>query len=238
MVTEYVDVVTTTIVDNSIIEYDPSVSYLNRFSFVETLNLNGIVTQTSYETSSGDILLMSAGTRTVNLYRVSNNKLYYRRGAFHLHSTGIASPHVNFIPTLSGDLVVDYSGSSGDVTHKHPRFNTYEYNSVTSTYTLKHSMRRTDELFSSAVSTSAVSYKDGCIYYIPAAMIDSNGERVPLALRRYDHMNNVMLPDIALPFTAYGNVSLTILPTNELLILGGTTDTTNNNGRPVTVRNQ
>ena len=235
-VTEYVDVVTTTIVDNSIIEYDPSVSYLNRFSFVETLNLNGIVTQTSYETSSGDILLMSAGTRTVNLYRVSNNKLYYRRGAFHLHSTGIASPHVNFIPTLSGDLVVDYSGSSGDVTHKHPRFNTYEYNSVTSTYTLKHSMRRTDELFSSAVSTSAVSYKDGCIYYIPAAMIDSNGERVPLALRRYDHMNNVMLPDIALPFTAYGNVSLTILPTNELLILGGTTDTTNNNGRPVTVR--
>ena len=235
-VTEYVDVVTTTAVDNSVIEYDPSVSYLDRFSFVETLNLNGVVTQTSYETSSGDILLMSAGSRTVNLYRVSSNKLYYRREAFDIDSTEIGSPFINFIPTLSGDLVVDYSGSSGDVTHRHPRFNTYEYNPVTSTYTLRHSIRRTDELFSTAVSTSAVSYKDGCIYYIPAIMIDSNGDRAPLALRRYDYINNAMLSDIALPFTAYGNVSLTMLPSNELLILGGTTGPTNTDDGPVIVR--
>ena len=236
VVTEYIDVVTTTIVDNSIIDYDSSISYLNRFSFVETLNLGGIVTQTAYETSSGDILMMSTESRTAKLYRVSNNKLYYRRNAFSLASTNISSPYVNFIPALSGDLVVDYAGSSGDIVHKHPKFNTYEYNSVTSSYVLKHSIHRTDELYSSAVSASAVSSKDGCIYYVPATMIDTDGERIPLALRRYDYINNVMLADIALPFTAYANVSLTILPSGELLILGGTTTTTDTDNGPVTIR--
>ena len=229
--TDYIAVVTGIAVDNTIIDYDTSITYPNKFLFVENLNLGGIVVQTSYETSSGDIVMMSAGSRVANLYLVSNNKLYYRREAFSITDTEIMSPYVNFIPTLSGNLVVDYSGEPGDINHKHPKFNMYEYNPIISSYVFKHSIQRTDELYSSAVSASAFSYKDGYIYYIPAVMVDANDTYLPLTLRRYDYINNIMLPDIELPFTAYGNVSLTILPDGELLILGGTTDT-----EPVTVR--
>ena len=221
--TEYKNILSSVIRDNTIVDYNTEVTYLDKLSFNQPLLTGGPTTQVTRELESGFILLAKHNTNMLYNYRLIDNKLVEMGPSVAVGDHTFGKPVINVIPLYDGRVLVDYTTNGENGVWLDPVFQVFEFNPVTYKLTLSHINTRQDERYSTAVSTSAIAVDDGIVYYIPSRIVVNDVEQ-PLTMRRYDTNNNTMLPEIALPFTALSHVSMGTIENGLFYVMGGCAD--------------
>ena len=195
--------------------------------------VTGAMVNVSRELKNGIFLIGKNSSDTFSIYGRYNNTVRDTGLEVELpeKSNGdLFVPYVNVLPLYNDQVMINYSIYKKGTKYRNSIWALYDVDLVRNTFTLvKHKMFP-DELFSTAMNSSAVVAKDNSIYYIPARYEKQKGtpDFLPIFKLEYKNLDLVRteVKEVALP-NVYRN--LTLCPTGdqplgqeEFLILGGT----------------
>lgn len=207
---------------NSIISIDNTATYLNKFSYIDSLTLNGLTNQVSVELYDGSFLLSRNSSNTIERFTLENDKIINHGTVITLPVTEhIGTTYLNIIPLYNGDIVLHYGAETDALNDQYSMFRYYTFNPITKEFTNTKELKLTDQWKSSAISNSAFTLKNNNIHYVPGAEYDSNGVEQPLSIYKLDTTDFTVSKLMDLPFVAYKHVSLCRVNDSDYLVLGG-----------------
>lgn len=209
--------------DIAIMNLDANTNYLGQYSYSGEINLNGYTVQVSRELSNTDVLYTKYGTRLVYRGKVYNNRIVESGTALELPPEfEYKIPYLNVIPTYSDVLILNFAVFNKDH-YKSSVWAKYILQPDTNTYIYDRHVIRDNELYSTAVNSSAVACSNGFVYYVPTRMRDETN----LAIYKLNIETLEIIKEDDLPYVAKRDVSLCMLPNSEeFMMFGGNMDTT------------
>lgn len=216
---------------NSLINFNNAWEYPGKYTYTHIIETDGSIEASSCELCDGTILLGEHNSTALYSYKLGPNNVMNRvRKLYEFSKVDINSvvgePTMNIIPLHNGNLLVDYASNSVDSEFRHPTFTTFDYNPISGKITKLKEIKRDDELYSTAVSSSACAMMNRSVYYIPSVIVDANGVKQPLVLKRLllANENPEIITVKALPVPVTRFVSLVKLDEENLLMIGGVTN--------------
>jgi len=221
--TDYIFIDRVTLTPNEIVPYSASITYLNKQSLSQEVNLGGMLTQTARETRTQNIWLGKQQSDTLFEYRMINGQLVEVGPSISITGNNdiLSKPYINVMPLYNSSLLVDYSSDVTNGIYRKSTFNYYDHNMVTDVLTYKSTLVREDERYSTSLSSSAAVMPDA-LYYIPAKLVDANENEIDLELRKLDLTTMTMTTEGALPVPLKRNVTFLPIDDVNIVMLGGT----------------
>lgn len=220
---KYQQILTSVITDNTLIDFNTAISYLEKYDYVQPMNMGGTVIQSSYQFYTGLFLLANNRDNNIYRYTLSGERLTRTGVAFQMNGVDkpFDKPFFNFVALYSGRLLVDFATDITDVVYRRSRFDLYDYNTITNEFTLVNSLERPNERYSTGMSASLGITDITYVYYIPTLEYDNLGNEVNLNLKRLNVDTLELTVVCTLPFLATRYVSLVVLDSDNLLVFGG-----------------
>lgn len=221
--TSYKTVRKSIIRENTLIDYNYNLSYLNKFSFTQEMLLGGLTTQSSHEFYTGDILLSKNYDNGIYRYTMVDGRLNEVEKSISLenYDDPYNIAHMNIVPMYSGRLLVNYAADKLDTKFRKSYFKLYEYNTITHKFLEINSLLNENERFSTGVSGSIATPDKDFVYYIPCAEVDSKNVLQKLKMKRINLESFTIDEQYELPFDIVTNASLVALDKDRLLLIGG-----------------
>lgn len=218
--------------DQFIVDLDPSITYLDKFTYEHDVMLKGYTVQCSRELANGMILLAHHNSNTLKEYRIYGSRLTEVNPIITIPlEHGMKLPYINILPMYKKPYFVLNYGIEADNGFKNTVWELYKFSNER--ITKIGSKIISSDLYSTAMSRSAVCLRDNKIYYIPARHRDDSD----LALYTLNPFTMETQRIANLPFSAKRNVGLTMTKDNrEFLVFGGSTAETQINNEYVWTR--
>lgn len=209
--------------ENTLIDFDYNLKYLDKFNFSQELLLGGLNIQSSHEVYTGTVLLAKNYDTGVYRYIMNDSRLNEVDKVIDL--VDFEDPyniaHINIVPLYSGRILINYAADNLDGKFRKSYFKLFEYNTITHKFWEINSIINETERYSTGVSGSvAVANKD-FVYYIPHMEVDNNNALIDLKMKKISLSNFEIEETIELPISVKTNVSLLALDTDRLLLIGG-----------------
>lgn len=218
-ITEYKQVYTATLLNNSIYSYDATCIYTDKYQLGKYKELGGITCATTRETFDYKVILPDFTSNSLNLYTQDGTELK-PVGKVYEFDQGLDIDYVNIVQLANHDVLVDivvYNSRK----QAHSMFLLFEYDPIKINFTLVKQKIRYDERYTTSMSNSIVVTPDNTIYYVPAYLTDgTNDDRIWLTLRKLDP-STLEIEDIKLPFDCKYFVNVVQDQYGEVYVLGG-----------------
>lgn len=217
--TNYTLVYNNAMITNTSIQYDESITYVNKFTIGESMNTNGINCFTTKETYDGRYVLPNFFGTSIDLYSYSSGKFSKLQSAIDLEDE-IGVKYFNMLQLSTHDIIIDvvtYDENRQETT----MFIVFEYSPADYSLTEIKRLVRSNERYTTSPMNSLVCTGDGCLYWIPSYEVDTDSlERIKLSMYKYD-INTDELLQIDLPFEAKYNVGCFIDQNDNVYVYGG-----------------
>jgi hypothetical protein len=260
--------------DGSILPYDPTTNYLDKYNFTQELQTKGPIVTSTIELFNNDILTTKHNDN--NIYRniICNGKLKQVGSIIELDTfkSMMEKSYTNIIPLRDGKILVDYNAvrkvdiyddivpesirnnminnhtdryeyrgiiiinnhdgqAEVEVLTHRPKFELYDYNPITKTLTLLHTLTRDDELYGTSVTNSFVQYDSGYAYYLPTMAVAGVDSDIPITvqLKKLDLQTLTIVEQTQLPIDLHAYGTLFKLKTDIYFTSGSLSSVVKNN---------
>lgn len=197
-------------------------TYLNKYSDLGNVANPGYSTQSMIETTDGHLLIASATTKSVGMYKKVNDGLVFVKEAFRIPvSDGATLLYLNMLERYDGRIIVNYAANTNDPVGQASVFRLYDYNLSSTKFTLVNESRVPKQFEGTAICNSMVVDSRNDVYYIPNRIYDA-GEFKQLKIFRVDAQTLAVTTVADVPFTAnrYVNICATKIK-DEFIVFGG-----------------
>lgn len=224
--TDYINIVSGMINNNTIINYMDNYPYLGKFNYTQEFLSNGLTIQNSMQHITGDIILGNHNSNDLYRHRVVDGKLINTGDKITIGTTDkvLGKPYINIIPLLNGDFIVDYASDDTNSIYGEPVFKYLKYNTISSKFEITKEVKRVNERYGTAATTSAAITNDA-VYFIPNREL-VNSKYAELQLLRLDIATFNITTVAKLPVTIKYNPTLIRFNDDELILIGGCVDIT------------
>lgn len=218
--------------------------YPGKYTKLTNLVLGGNVT-VSRELKNGNFIIAKNSSKTFSIFGRYNNTIRDTGLSFEIpdaNSNNLYVPYVNVLPLYNDNVMINYCIYTTGSSYRTSIWAIYKIDLVNNKATLLKHKAFEDELFSTAMNSSAVVAKDNSVYYIPARYEKVKGVPDLLPIFKIEYKNKDLVRT-TIKEVAIENVyrNLTMCPSGdqplnqeEFIILGGTnkdgTAITDNNG--------
>lgn len=220
--TEYKMVYRNLLNDNHTVEYNPFTKYLDAYSKTNSYFTNGMSASNTEELYDGNVIFTDYFTDTLNLYRYNGKDLVKLKELAQLESELIVD-YINVKQLRSGDIIVNYMCTKPG-NYKNSVFKIFNYDPIKLELTLRHTIERPLEKYSTSINNSLVIDKNDNVYYIPASEVNANGDAIPLSLYKLDPRTGVITKMQTLPNGIMKNATIVLDIDDIVYILGGSTE--------------
>lgn len=236
---------------NNKTEDNPSADYPGKYTKLNTLTLGGAVV-VSRELKNGTFLLAKNSHPKFSIYGRYLNTV---------RDTGLEVdmpepvtlgdlfvPYLNVLPLYDDRVMINYCTYKSGTNYRSSVWAIYDVDLVTNKWTLLKHKVFPDELYSTAMSSSAVVGKDNIVYYVPARYEPTKGNPELLPVFKIEYKNRDLvrtkIEDEAIPRNlsgsdVYRNVTMIAVDNfkknnnEQFIVLGGTDKT----GTPILDQN-
>ena len=217
--TDYKVVFQGPLLENSVIPYDSNVTYADKYSLAGTRETGGITCFTMRETFDNKFIGPSKDGRCLYLYKFDNNGEFVELAELYEFNGNIDVDYLNIIQLSNHDILVDVL-LYNEKRQAKVMFLRFEYDPIRLKLVLLKQLVREDERFNTSVSNSFVINGKGQCYYIPARMVDKQGNLDWLRLRKLN-LEELTIEDIKLPYDVKYFANIVMDKNGEFYVFGG-----------------
>lgn len=218
--TEYKKVFTSSLLENKIYHYDPTVKYCDKYDIGKTKNTEGITCSILRETFDNKFIGVDFKTNSLNIFKLTSDNELFAISEAYKFDRNLDIDYINIIQLPNHDVLVDVVMYTEKRQAK-TMFLLFEYDPIKLQLILLKQKIRVDERYTTSVSNSLVVTNAGEIYYIPSYLTNGkNDTRIWLKLRKLE-TPSLEITDINMPYDVKYFANVILDRNDNVYVFGG-----------------